>query len=1214
MFKITPQYLTDYINFDYTNPNWSYKTEDSLSMYKIQAEGASKIWNLLLEKKIALLADEVGMGKTIQALAVMTTLWRQKPNAKILLYAPNENVAKKWINEYENFIRYHYRKPDDLIKSSIDSTPLRNAIYCENHIELMEKISLKWPSLFVCKTSSLSGFMSPKITQNVIDDLGLRITKNVNESSSAEEQAVWMYNFAKKCNERIYRVFDSNGEPPFDLLIFDEAHYLRRSEGQSNRSIVAHAFYSGRNIWGKDPWSDFSPIAAMNLLLSATPNHSSSKDIINIISLFSPEYRHSSPDIILKNLCVRRYRRLAGKTKHEYRHEIPDPVNLSTLQEKLFFTTYQKSLVKFRYDQSKKDKSKNTNPYNILFGYLEGFEFLPQKNNRKIIRKNNDKLNRESNNGDFEERDDAEVIRELSIKFRSAYNQPPKHPKYEKIISDLSPGNQSETGLEKKIVYVRRIPSVYEITRRLIDAYDKEFYPLFDGILKRKQIRRLKSINLRSLFWQLAQKDKENSELNDDDSEIKNNTTDDELDDGIPNSRVFDLFTIKKEGKFKTTDCSNFRNRFLKKEQIFSIFFEPSVNYMDGKYTLKEILQHAGKRSYKTTIQRLRSANLRNSQVNKLTLEFSKDFEEYESVPTNIKSFDTLIGIWHRSQYSNSFVNDLCAKAKEKYSEFSILEKEGFSKYLEKGILFASPHVIYFYCYYKKLSKNSNLRGEGLYNDFCEKVNNNLEGSGLAKLIADAILTFQILYKKELGLTEDKLINEKWTFLNNTIPVYPFCGDTKRLSIIHAFNTPFYPNALIATSVLQEGVDLHYHCSEVIHYGIAWTQGDNEQRVGRVDRMFGKLENNLKTNPNTTLPIHFPYLEKTIDEDQIVRFIIRKHEAEQLIDLFKNIDTNNEINYRERIDESLWLSYFNKPTPNSEEVKEPYPVEASCFAEITCNKPVFSQESSFKKLLLPLFNTLKNYFGKEFIHFLKKGNTETSNIVCALKHIRKNGRHQPVIIELTYYEPGLSYIDKPTYILNIKTPMFKRGIYFDNLTTFGRLKDVYIQNPVLKICYDKKVKSLFKYYISTEIPLFIVNSTDVNISSEEIIFSINNLISFSDDLENKICNDDIKNEDVEVIKKGGQNWFQNIPVLSPDRKPIAIGNGWHKTDDRTYLFKKRNVDMIDNITAYIYNHENRFVRKIRDSEGATVEVGLYTNDALDVELNFLNHVLDNCNK
>ncbi len=73
-----------------------------------QAEGAAYLFNLLNEKRTALLADEVGMGKTIQALAVCAALWQQKPDAKILVLAPRNEVAYNWINEYETFINVHY--------------------------------------------------------------------------------------------------------------------------------------------------------------------------------------------------------------------------------------------------------------------------------------------------------------------------------------------------------------------------------------------------------------------------------------------------------------------------------------------------------------------------------------------------------------------------------------------------------------------------------------------------------------------------------------------------------------------------------------------------------------------------------------------------------------------------------------------------------------------------------------------------------------------------------------------------------------------------------------------------------------------------------------------------------------------------------------------------------------------------------------------------
>ena len=163
MNLITPEYISNYISFQYGDSDWNYSKTSHKDIPKIQAEGAAKLWNILQQKNVALLADEVGMGKTYQALAIMITIWLQKPNAKIIVYAPNENVALKWKKEYETFIRYHYKYSDDKIKSSINGEPLRKAIYCESQLELLKYINQGWPSLYICKTSSLSNFLSKKL-------------------------------------------------------------------------------------------------------------------------------------------------------------------------------------------------------------------------------------------------------------------------------------------------------------------------------------------------------------------------------------------------------------------------------------------------------------------------------------------------------------------------------------------------------------------------------------------------------------------------------------------------------------------------------------------------------------------------------------------------------------------------------------------------------------------------------------------------------------------------------------------------------------------------------------------------------------------------------------------------------------------------------------------------------------------------------------------
>jgi len=89
-------------------------------------------------------------------------------------------------------------------------------------------------------------------------------------------------------------------------------------------------------------------------------------------------------------------------------------------------------------------------------------------------------------------------------------------------------------------------------------------------------------------------------------------------------------------------------------------------------------------------------------------------------------------------------------------------------------------------------------------------------------------------------------------------------GDTdqeQRRRLLLSFNTPFFPEVLIASSVLSEGVDLHLDCRYIIHHDLSWNPSTLEQRTGRVDRIGAKAE-------RVRQPIHvfLPYLGGTQDE------------------------------------------------------------------------------------------------------------------------------------------------------------------------------------------------------------------------------------------------------------------------------------------------------------------------------------------------------------
>jgi hypothetical protein len=70
-------------------------------------------------------------------------------------------------------------------------------------------------------------------------------------------------------------------------------------------------------------------------------------------------------------------------------------------------------------------------------------------------------------------------------------------------------------------------------------------------------------------------------------------------------------------------------------------------------------------------------------------------------------------------------------------------------------------------------------------------------------------------------------------------------GETKpevRQRPMLAFNSPLFPEVLISSAVLGEGVDLHRFCRHVIHHDLCWNPSTLEQRTGRLDRIRCKAE------------------------------------------------------------------------------------------------------------------------------------------------------------------------------------------------------------------------------------------------------------------------------------------------------------------------------------------------------------------------------------
>jgi hypothetical protein len=89
-------------------------------------------------------------------------------------------------------------------------------------------------------------------------------------------------------------------------------------------------------------------------------------------------------------------------------------------------------------------------------------------------------------------------------------------------------------------------------------------------------------------------------------------------------------------------------------------------------------------------------------------------------------------------------------------------------------------------------------------------------------------------------------------------------GDThrdERERVMLAFNSPLFPEVLISSAVLGEGVDLHRFCRFVIHHDLSWNPSVIEQRTGRLDRIRCRAE--TACHP---IVVYQPYIAESADE------------------------------------------------------------------------------------------------------------------------------------------------------------------------------------------------------------------------------------------------------------------------------------------------------------------------------------------------------------
>lgn len=107
----------------------------------------------------------------------------------------------------------------------------------------------------------------------------------------------------------------------------------------------------------------------------------------------------------------------------------------------------------------------------------------------------------------------------------------------------------------------------------------------------------------------------------------------------------------------------------------------------------------------------------------------------------------------------------------------------------------------------------------------------------------------------------------------------------RRRALMLGFNSPFFPEVLVASAVMAEGIDLHLECRHVIHHDLDWSPSTLEQRTGRVDRIGSKSE-----RLGEPIEIYEPYMAGMYDEK--VYKVVKDRERWFNVVMGEQIDTS----------------------------------------------------------------------------------------------------------------------------------------------------------------------------------------------------------------------------------------------------------------------------------------------------------------------------------
>ncbi|WP_034450162.1 SNF2-related protein [Butyrivibrio sp. AE2032] len=891
----------------------------------LQVRGVTALCKILSTRKFAYLADEVGMGKTYQALGVVSTLLSERPGARILIIAPSENVQNNWRKEISRF-KANNLMTDASINEKAYQRPKDFIVDCVNRINIDYNV-------FVLRLTSFSSVAANTVYGGSDDDNCFN-RKSLKDSIESVTQRDYPYPLEKYkydsteagqiCAEAFNKV-----TPRFDLVVIDEAQNVRN---WNNATAFLNAWLGYRRFETKS-----SSIATKTLLMSATPAHRNVETLKNQLKYFIAEDKipeRLSHDY-LEEFMIRRLRTYKSENKYECRSNVADDVGKGiTIEQRLFLALIQKKLADYKIN----------NNANYKIGFLETFEsFDPTEDDLGDEDGKDLKKIKEFENGNSHEKDeyghavDKKIMRDVAKSYRNVFNDEdfPPHPKLNYMenimVTTYKSGEPDEDNCpDKSIVFVRRIASVQELQKRLIKKYEDQVvkywsrkFNIKDGKLRDIQARFEQDYNKTVGFKQPVDDLADDAETDDESYDADTLETKSQLIKWLAQKKSDRGTTFSAVSRFKKSLQRNRSNfEFFEENYLRTLFeaqrkagittrsFTQFVNHLVDDRMVNEVARYIAARPELYYRKAPDNKGNKYSRSNLLVLccyvairiintnLASQIFEYYkineptlDSIPNPIVKKKMIRDILKGTSVWNKIIENNDVLIDEALSYDLFVKREMMKKCIQKYLLLSDAvlEILYSYCSIDRNSSSSDAISLFFRNNWNRKTE-------ISVRIRQFINNYELVHSQLFSDITDKLdITYDPRFLNDQRWVVGAMGGTDNSAIISRFNTPFFPDIIVCTDVMKEGINLHLFCNKVFHYGLAWTPGDLEQRVGRVDRYFSKTFRARSDNKDMKVEITYPYMGKTIDEHQLKKVLGFKIAVDPLLDYTttKNIDVDS---------------------------------------------------------------------------------------------------------------------------------------------------------------------------------------------------------------------------------------------------------------------------------------------------------------------------------